>query len=49
MKVFNLRHATKELDPLIPGEEVWVQDHNTAGRVVKPIAPQSYHVSILLD
>ena len=45
-KVFDFRHATRELDPLLPGEEVWVQDHNAPGKVVEPIAPRSYHVSI---
>ena len=38
-KVFDSRHATRELDPLLPGEEVWVQDHNAPGKVVEPIAP----------
>ena len=45
-KVFDLRHATRELDPLLPGEQVWIPDHNTSGSVVEPIAPRSYHVSI---
>ena len=45
-KVFDSRHATRKLDPLLPGEEVWVQDHNAPGKVVEPIAPRSYHVSI---
>ena len=35
-KVFDLRHAIRELDP---GDGVWVHDHNTPGRVVEPIAP----------
>ena len=38
-KVFDSRHAAKDLDPILPGEEVWVRDHNTSGRVVEPIAP----------
>ena len=46
-KVFDSRHATRELDPLLPGEEVWVQDHSAPGKVVEPITPRSYHVSIL--
>ena len=45
-KVFDSRHATRVLDPLLPGEKVWVQDHNAPGKVVEPIAPRSYHVSI---
>ena len=45
-KVFDSRHATRELDPLLPGEQVWIPDHNTSGSVVEPIAPRSYHVSI---
>jgi len=45
-KVINSRHATRELNPLLPGEEVWMQDHNAPGKVIEPIAPRSYHVSI---
>ena len=45
-KVFDSRHAARDLDPLLPGEEVRVWDHNTSGRVVDPIAPRPYHVSI---
>ena len=45
-KVFDSRHATRELDPLFPGEKLWVQDRNAPGKVVEPIAPRSYHVSI---
>ena len=45
-KVFDSRYAARDLDPLLPGEEVWVRDQNTSGRVVEPIAPRSYHVSI---
>ena len=29
--VFDTRHAARDLDPLLTGEEVWVQDHNTSG------------------
>ena len=45
-EIFDSRYATRALDLLFPGEEVWVQDHNTPGRVVELIAPRSYHVSI---
>jgi len=29
-------HAVQELDPLLPGEQVWIPDHNSTGTVVKP-------------
>ena len=45
-RVFDARHAVHDLDPLVPGDEVWVPDHNTTGNVIEPIAPRSYHVSI---
>ena len=45
-KVFDSRHSAQELDPLLPGEQVWVQDHNTSGNVVEPVAPRSYRVAI---
>ena len=38
-KVFDTRQAARDLDPLLPGEEVWVRDHNTSGRVMEPIVP----------
>ena len=44
--MFGSRHAVHDLDPLFPGDEVWVPDHNTTGHVIEPIAPRSYHVSI---
>ena len=45
-RVFDSRHAVQDLDPLFPGDEVWIPDHKTTGHVVEPIAPRSYHVSI---
>ena len=47
-RVFDARHAVYNLDPLVPGDEVWVPDHYTTctGNVIVPIAPRSYHVSI---
>ena len=45
-RVFDSRHAVHDLDPLFPGDEVWVPDHNITGHVIEPIAPRSYHVSI---
>ena len=33
---FDCRHAVQDLDPLLPGEQVWVTDHNTTGNVVEP-------------
>ena len=44
--MFNSRYAVHDLDPLFPGDEVWVPDHNITGHVIEPIAPRSYHVSI---
>ena len=44
--VFDSRHSARNLDPLLPGEKVWIQDHNTEGRVIEPAAPRSYCVSI---
>lgn len=44
--MFDSRHAVHDLDPLFPGDEVWVPDHNITGHVIEPIAPRSYHVSI---
>ena len=45
-RVFDSRYAVHDLDPLFPGDEVWVPDHIT-GHVTEPIVPRSYHVSIL--
>ena len=39
--MFDSRHAVQDLDPLCPGDEVWIPDHNTTGHVVEPIAPRS--------
>lgn len=44
--VFDKRHAVQELDPLLPGEQVWIPDHNSTGTVVEPVAPRSYNVSV---
>ena len=38
-ELFDSRHAVRDLDPLLPGEHVWIQDHNTEERVVEPAAP----------
>ena len=46
MKVFDSRHSAQELDPLLSGEQVWVEDHNTSGNVVEPVAPRSHHVLV---
>ena len=45
-RVFDLLHAVHDLDPLFPGDEVWVPDHNITGHVIEPITPRSYHISI---
>jgi len=33
---FDRHHAVQDLDPLLPGEQVWVTDDNTTGNVVEP-------------
>ena len=51
-KVFDSRHAIRDLDPFLPGEEVWVRDHNTSGRVVEPPNQQHHDLTMcqfLLD
>ena len=41
---FNSHHNAKPLEPLIPGETVWIPDHNTTGTVTKETAVRSYEV-----
>ena len=45
-RVFDSRHAVQDLDPLFPGDEVWIPDHKTTGHVIELTASRSYHVSI---
>ena len=35
-----------EFNPLLPGEQVWIPDHNSTGTVVEPVVPRSYNVSV---
>jgi len=39
MKQKSKHHAVQELDPLLPGEQVWIPDHNSTGTVIEPVAP----------
>ena len=41
---FNHRHKAKVLEPLLPGETVWIPDRNTTGTVTKETAVRSYEV-----
>ena len=41
---FNRCHRTKSLEPLLPGETVWVPDCNASGTVVEENAPRSYTI-----
>ena len=41
---FNHRHKVKVLEPLLPGETVWIPDRNTTGTVTKETAVRSYEV-----
>lgn len=43
--LFDSRHRAQDLDPLSPGDVVWIHDHNTSGTVVEETATQSYEVS----
>ena len=43
-KNFDRRHKAKTLEPLLPGETVWIPDHSTTGIVTNEIAPRSYNV-----
>lgn len=42
---FDIRHRVRNLDPLLPGDLVWIPDHNTSGTVVQSTATRSYQVS----
>ena len=43
--LFDSRHRAQDLDPLSPGDVVWIHDHNTSGTVVEETATRSYEVS----
>ena len=42
---FDSRHRVQNLDPLSPGDLVWIPDHNSSGTVVQSAATRSYQVS----
>ena len=44
-ELFDSRHRAQDLDPLSPGDVVWIHDHNTSGTVVEETATRSYEVS----
>ena len=41
---FNRRHKAKALEPLLPGETIWIPDRNTTGTVTKEAASRSYKI-----
>ena len=41
---FDRRHASRPLQQLMPGDQVWIDDQNLRGSVVKEYSPRSYLV-----
>ncbi|KAL5491281.1 hypothetical protein EMCRGX_G016538 [Ephydatia muelleri] len=41
---FDRRHASRSLQQLMPGDQVWIDDQNLRGSVVKEYSPRSYLV-----
>ena len=41
---FDQHHRAKTLEPLLPGETVWLPDHSSSGKVVEQTAPRSFVV-----
>eukprot|EP00731_Ephydatia_muelleri_P000002 Em0001g2a len=41
---FDRRHASRSLQQLMPGDQVWINDQNLRGSVVKEYSPRSYLV-----
>ena len=41
---FDSRHQARVLEPLVPGETVWLSDSASEGKVVENTAPRSYVV-----
>ena len=41
---FDRRHASRSLQQLMPGDQVWIDDRNLRGSVVKEYSPRSYLV-----
>ena len=42
---FDQRHKARRLDPLAPGDLVWIPQNQTEGTVVTEVAPRSYQVT----
>ena len=43
-ELFDSRHRVQSLDPLLPGDSVWIPDHNSSGTVVEATATRSYEI-----
>ena len=43
------QHRAASLEPLLPGDNVWVTDRRSSGMVVKQSAPRSYQVVMHLS
>ena len=41
-KSFNQHHEARTLDPLMPGDFVWIPHSQTEGTVLTEVAPRSY-------
>ena len=41
---FDRRHASRSLHQLMPGDQVWIDDQNLRGSIVKEYSPRSYLV-----
>ena len=42
---FDQRHKARRLDPLVPGDLVWIPQNQTEGTVLTEVAPRSYQVT----
>ena len=42
---YNARHRVRDLEPLQPGDPVWVTDRKDSGIVTTQVAPRSYKVA----
>jgi len=46
-KYFNKRHGARNLEPLVPGEDVWITDSRVQGTVISAhTTPRSYIVQV---
>ena len=43
---YNSRHRARNLEPLLPGETVWLPDRESGGTVVEESSPRSYTIQI---